>query len=781
MPKKIALPLILLMAVANLASGNTKPSGIPAVLTGSNPNGASNDVAYNDKSRVYLQVWGHPVVYGAFVNEAGTPVGGAFVISNQSAVGGGSDALPRVIYSQGSADDVFVVSFTSEFNRGQYLYLRTVRYTPNGPSLGPIQLVSGAGAEINRKSGLAFNPFKRQVFLVWETPSLGWEVFGQLWQLSGAPESPSAAPATSVLNISESPNAQGEPNVAFDWKHDKYLVAYRGESPASDLIKGSWARVVTFDGANAVGKSGVITLSAGNGEPAEQNVVYMPEADGFFAFWTDITRVRDLSGRVLTHDGVPTTGILPVLATSSNEGAADAEYSPYTRTILLGAMRDWSEGFVQGVELTAGGAAFNWFQASTAQVDPAKGLESLYPRVTVGHGGRFGLSYVNNYMNVWFELLQGQTQLGGEFPTPPPPPPPACSVSVSPTAITAAGPGGTAGVTVSGTCNWTATSGSPWITVTGGASGTGAGTVTLSFAANSTGAQRAGAVTIAGQSIAVIQPAFTLRAGVHDISGDGMSDVMWHNRATGHIAVWNLSGPNVTATYYINGGPVDTNWKVVGTGDLNGDGYADLVWRHTNGRVAGWLLQGPNVIAAQGLVNVTGPAPVAAVEPDAAWEIRAVGDLSGDGKADLVWQHATTGALAAWFMDGFNLVRAAALSVGAMPDLNWKIAGAGDINSDGKADLIWQHDGNGALGAWLMFGEQVVMQRRLTAYVADLSWKVRGVGDVNGDGMADILWQNTGTGGLGVWYLNQFSVTLTYSLSIRSVADPTNWTMVGPG
>jgi len=28
------------------------------------------------------------------------------------------------------------------------------------------------------------------------------------------------------------------------------------------------------------------------------------------------------------------------------------------------------------------------------------------------------------------------------------------------------------------------------------------------------------------------------------------------------------------------------------------------------------------------------------------------GDLDGDGKADIVWHHATTGEVSAWLMDG---------------------------------------------------------------------------------------------------------------------------------
>ena len=51
-------------------------------------------------------------------------------------------------------------------------------------------------------------------------------------------------------------------------------------------------------------------------------------------------------------------------------------------------------------------------------------------------------------------------------------------------------------IAASSTCAWTAVSNDDWITITGGTSGTGNGTVTYSITANNTGAQRTGTITI---------------------------------------------------------------------------------------------------------------------------------------------------------------------------------------------------------------------------------------------------------------------------------------------
>ena len=66
----------------------------------------------------------------------------------------------------------------------------------------------------------------------------------------------------------------------------------------------------------------------------------------------------------------------------------------------------------------------------------------------------------------------------------------ACTYSINPTSVTVAAAAGTGSVAVTAGsgCAWTAVSNDAWITVTGGASGTGNGTVSYSVAANTPGA-----------------------------------------------------------------------------------------------------------------------------------------------------------------------------------------------------------------------------------------------------------------------------------------------------
>ena len=77
--------------------------------------------------------------------------------------------------------------------------------------------------------------------------------------------------------------------------------------------------------------------------------------------------------------------------------------------------------------------------------------------------------------------------------------------------------------------------------------------------------------------------------GTGDFNGDGFSDVLWRND-NGQLSEW-LGSAN--GRLIDNGGVVNqvvpNAWKIAGTGDFNGDGRADIMWRNDSGLMSEWL------------------------------------------------------------------------------------------------------------------------------------------------------------------------------------------------
>src|SRR5207344_1168292 len=73
---------------------------------------------------------------------------------------------------------------------------------------------------------------------------------------------------------------------------------------------------------------------------------------------------------------------------------------------------------------------------------------------------------------------------------------------------------------------------------------------------------------------------------------------------------------------------------------------------------------------------------------------------------------------------------------------SWHVVGTGDFNGDGRADLIWQND-SGAITDWLSTASGGFVSNDANAWHnVPTSWQVVGTGDFNGDGRDDVIWRN---------------------------------------
>ncbi len=97
----------------------------------------------------------------------------------------------------------------------------------------------------------------------------------------------------------------------------------------------------------------------------------------------------------------------------------------------------------------------------------------------------------------------------------------------------------------------------------------------------------------------------------------------------------------------------DQNWQVAGIGDFNGDGKDDILWRNTaTGENYVYPMDGLTILGTEGYLRTVA---------DLNWEIVGVGDFDGDGKADILWRNSATGQNYLYPMNGTAICRPRAI------------------------------------------------------------------------------------------------------------------------
>ena len=258
-----------------------------------------------------------------------------------------------------------------------------------------------------------------------------------------------------------------------------------------------------------------------------------------------------------------------------------------------------------------------------------------------------------------------------------------------------------------------------------------------------------------------------------DVNGDGYDDVIVGSISAsiplfeeGAVYVYygSASGLSASHDWTVAGGQAGAKLgrSVSGAGDVNGDGFDDVIvgaFNYDNGQ------------SAEGAAFVFhGSAAGLSATPDwvqegdlgnayFGWSVSGAGDVNGDGFDDVIV--GAIGFTNGQFFEGgvfLYLGGAAGLSTTAGwsvegdqsgVQLGWDIDGAGDVNGDGFDDVIVgaplysgalategrvlvYHGGASGLGtapAWVVEGGQVDARQA----------SVASAGDVNGDGYADVV------------------------------------------
>jgi hypothetical protein len=251
-----------------------------------------------------------------------------------------------------------------------------------------------------------------------------------------------------------------------------------------------------------------------------------------------------------------------------------------------------------------------------------------------------------------------------------------------------------------------------------------------------------------------VAPAGWSIQGTGDFNGVGQSDILWRNTTTGDMVIWFVSGGTVTSSTDL--GVIPSGWTFAGTGDFNGDGKTDILWNDTTtGDVVIWFMNGGTIASSADL----GVVP-------SSWTIAGTGDLNSDGFADILWRNTTTGDVVIWFMNAGTIASSADL--GEIPS-SWTVQAMGVNN--GMPDILWRNTTSGDVVIWFLTGGTLASAADLG--VVPSAWTIQGMGGFKGDGQSDILWRNTTSGDVVIWFLTGGKLGSSADLGVV----PVSWTI----
>ena len=139
-----------------------------------------------------------------------------------------------------------------------------------------------------------------------------------------------------------------------------------------------------------------------------------------------------------------------------------------------------------------------------------------------------------------------------------------------------------------------------------------------------------------------------------DFNGDGTSDMTWFDPDTSQFGYWTMSAnangtSSRTGTRVFN---ITSGYFIGAAGDLNGDGYTDLVFTSSNHDLWLWTNSRTGGFVSRQIYSYP-----------ADWQLIGAGDINGDGKDDLLWLSPSSCQFAYWLMDGGKRIGARVIPV----------------------------------------------------------------------------------------------------------------------
>ena len=173
-------------------------------------------------------------------------------------------------------------------------------------------------------------------------------------------------------------------------------------------------------------------------------------------------------------------------------------------------------------------------------------------------------------------------------------------------------------------------------------------------------------------------------------TADSVTDFVWRKPATNATVLWTMNGDGSIAARQYLAGRDTPGLRVESSGDYDGNGSADLIWRQaSSGAHTMWLMNGAQVASQTPL---SGPANSRLVATAADY------DANGDGRMDLIWKNLTSNVHTVRLMDGASTIGGFQVAKGT----GWDLVATGTYDANRIGDLLWREESSGSVVQWLM-------------------------------------------------------------------------------
>jgi hypothetical protein len=145
-------------------------------------------------------------------------------------------------------------------------------------------------------------------------------------------------------------------------------------------------------------------------------------------------------------------------------------------------------------------------------------------------------------------------------------------------------------------------------------------------------------------------------------------------------------------------------WRIVGAGDLYGEGQADILWHNSQTNdIQFWFMNGPQIKGRNEVIDEQGHI----IQVGAPWQIEGVTGPASE--TAILWHNSQTNDIQFWFMNGPQIKgrnevideQGHIIQVGAP----WQIEGVTGLASE--TAILWHNSQTNDIQFWFMNGPQI--------------------------------------------------------------------------